>query len=256
VNFWNPAPGLNYQLTELWIGKKAEDLNFETYALASAIIHAEGLTEYIANYRRRMFSTSSAIFWMYNDSWPVTHGWTTVDYYLRRKLAYHPVRRAYQPVSVVVVNENDSIKVYGVNDSPVSWQGKARYGIFNTMGGLLTDKNELVSLPSGCSTVIAAIPPGEWEEPIRKGGAFALLEQGGKYISQHRLFLKRFKELQFSRPAIKITRGKGSVTFTSETFIWGACIDTDGERIVPTIVLIFYRESHIRFPGPGKRIPQ
>ena len=39
-----------------------------------------------------MFSSSSAIFWMYNDSWPVTHGWTIVDYYLRRKLAWAGLR--------------------------------------------------------------------------------------------------------------------------------------------------------------------
>ncbi len=233
VNFWNNEPGLNYQLTELWIGKKAEEMNFEKYALASALIQAEGLAEYINNYRRRMFSTSSAVFWMYNDSWPVTHGWTTVDYYLRKKLAYHPVRRAYQPVSVVVVKENDSIKVYGVNDSPVSWQGKVRYGIFNTLGGLPTDRNELASIPAGSSKVIALIPKGEWELSILNGGAFALLEQEGKYIAQHRLFIKRFKDLQFSGPVIRIVKERGSVTFISDKFIWGACIDTDGEKNIP-----------------------
>jgi beta-mannosidase len=233
VNFWNMTPGLNYQLTELWIGKKAQELTFEKYTLASGLIQAEGLTEYISNYRRRMFSTSSAVFWMYNDSWPVTHGWTTVDYYLRRKLAYHPVRRAYQPVSVVVVRENDSIKVYGVNDSPDLWQGKVRYGIFNTSGGLLTDKNESVVVPSGCSKVVASIPNGGWEEQIINGGAFALLEQDGKHIAQHRLFLKRFKELKFSKPDIEITKGKGTVTFKTDRFIWGACIDTDGDKNIP-----------------------
>lgn len=80
VNFWNHEPGLCYQLSEFWLGKKAEELGFEKYPLASALLQAEGLNEYISNYRRRMFSSSSAIFWMYNDSWHVTHGWTIVDY--------------------------------------------------------------------------------------------------------------------------------------------------------------------------------
>ena len=34
-----------------------------------------------------MFSTASAIYWLYNDSWPVTHGWTIVHSYRRKKLA-------------------------------------------------------------------------------------------------------------------------------------------------------------------------
>lgn len=58
------------------------------------------------NYRRRMFSTASAIFWMYNDSWPVTHGWTIVDCYRRKKLAYYPVKRAFAPVAAAVVSEH------------------------------------------------------------------------------------------------------------------------------------------------------
>jgi hypothetical protein len=29
-----------------------------------------------------------------------------------------------------------------------------------------------------------------------------------------------------------VTRGKGTVTFLSDAFVWGACIDTDGEKNV------------------------
>jgi hypothetical protein len=58
--------------------------------LRSALLQAEGLQEYISNYRRRMFSSAAAVFWMYNDSWPVTHGWTIVDYYLPQEAGLPP----------------------------------------------------------------------------------------------------------------------------------------------------------------------
>jgi hypothetical protein len=32
-----------------------------------------------------MFRPASANLWMYNKSWPVTHGWMIVDYYFGRK---------------------------------------------------------------------------------------------------------------------------------------------------------------------------
>jgi len=233
VNFWNSGPGLNYQLTEFWLGKKAEDMDFEKYALASGLLHAEGLTEYISNYRRRMFSTSSAVFWMYNDSWPVTHGWTIVDYYLRKKLAYHPVRRAYQPVTTVVALENDSVKIFGVNDSPAPWQGTVRYGIFRLSGGFPLNESKPASISANTSILLAAFPAEKWkEEDMKTSGAFSLIEQNGEMVAQYRIFNERFKDMKFSKPVVKITRGKGTVTFQSEVFVWGACIDTDGEKQV------------------------
>jgi UDP-N-acetylglucosamine/UDP-N-acetylgalactosamine diphosphorylase len=70
-----------------------------------ASYQGEGLADYIRNFHRRMFSSASAIFWMYNDCWPTVRSWTTVDYALNRTPSFHPVRRAFAPVNVVVVAE-------------------------------------------------------------------------------------------------------------------------------------------------------
>lgn len=231
VNFWNNGPGINYQITEFWLGKKAEDLGFDNYILGSGLLQAEGLNEYISNYRRRMFSSSSAIFWMYNDSWPATHGWTIVDYYLRKKLAYHPVRRAYLPVTTIVVLENDTLKFFGVNDSPSDWQGILRYGIFKLAGGFASDQQKDVTISANTSVLLEEVPASQWKE--RKAtGAFGLLLKNGKAIAQYRLFTERFKDLAFSKPEIRITRTRDAVTLQSEVFIWGTCLDVNGEKAV------------------------
>jgi len=132
-NYWG-QPGVAYDAIERWTGRKPEEFEFEDYCFYSGVVQAEGLQEYINNFRRRMFSSSSAIFWMYNDSWPVSHGWTIVDYYLRRKLAYHPVRRAFAPVHVIPVAGEDAVTIYGVNDTPEPWVGEVRYGLFRLDG--------------------------------------------------------------------------------------------------------------------------
>ncbi|NLX43221.1 MAG: hypothetical protein GXY79_07060 [Chloroflexi bacterium] len=51
-----------------WYGLDPASMNLADYAYYSGALQAEALVEYINNYRRRMFSSSSAIFWMYNDS--------------------------------------------------------------------------------------------------------------------------------------------------------------------------------------------
>ncbi len=222
--------GHAYQTVALWTGRDPQEMDWEDYAVLSAILQAEGLSEYIDNYRRRMFSSSCAVFWMYNDSWPVTHGWTIVDYYLRKKLGYHPVRRAFQPVTVVVAEEDGKVTVFGVNDSPVEWSGNLRYGVFKTLGSLATDETRAVTLPANASTPIAEISLDEWKKlGLKKSGAFAALSKDGAQVAQHRLFLERFKDLELTQPEIVIEHVGDTVTFSSDTFAWGVCLDIDGE---------------------------
>jgi beta-mannosidase len=235
VNFWDGKKGAAYEMVDYWFGKSYKEFNFDEYAYASALIQAEGLTEYISNYRRRMFSSSSAIFWMYNDSWPVVHGWTIVDYYLRKKLAYYPVKRAFNPISVVITSEDDKINFYGVNDSPADWSGQMRYGLFATKGGLPIDEKADVKLPANHSTLLKSIKKEEWTKlGLSKHGAFAsLTSENGNPVNQYKLLLTKFKDLDLAIPKIAVTRKGDFAEFTSSAFVWGASIDVDGEAVLP-----------------------
>ena len=248
-NYWQDS-GVCYDILERWLGKTPDDLSFEDYCFYSGILQAEGLQEYSNNFRRRMFSSSSAIFWMYNDCWPASHGWTIVDYYLRRKLAYHPVRRAFAPVHVIPVVEGEKVLIFGVNDTPEPWTGEVRFGLFRLDGGEtpsaqrpvplikgdsaapLLDKEGLgevkVTLPANASTVVGEIPMESWRSLGEdSSGAFALLLKDGITVSQNRVFVTRFKDLKFAEPKIEIERRGDRAAFTSPTFVWAVCLDPD-----------------------------
>jgi len=202
----------------------------DDYATASAMLQAEALVEYITNYHRRKFSSASAIFWMYNDSWPVTHGWTIVDYYTRKKLAYHPVRRAFAPITVVLAEEGNKINVYGVNDNATDWDGKLQYGIFKTKGGFVLNETMNVSLPANASSVIASFDKSTYEKAgYSDHGAFAVLKKNDITISQHKLLINKFKDIIFVKPEITIQQNGNTAILTSPVFVWGACIDMNGE---------------------------
>ena len=229
-NFETDEEGVTYRFVEDWLGVNYKNMSFDNYIFASSLLQAEGLSEYINNYHRRMFSSSSAIFWMFNDSWPVTHGWTIVDYYLRKKLAYHLVRRAFSPISVVVTAENDKINVYGINEKQEKWKGNLQYGVFNTDGKIPFDKIKVVMLKPNASTLIATFDKSIFKKSgFDNSGAFAILKKGNDNIAQHRLFLSKFKDISFSKPKIKIETKGDEITFTSSVFVWGVTLDIDGE---------------------------
>jgi len=224
------ALGRAYGTVELWLGHDPFTMDFEDYAFCSALCQAEGLQEYIHNYRRRMFSSAAAVFWMYNDSWPVTHGWTIVDYYLRKKLAYHPVRRAFQPVTLVAAAEEDEVVVYGINDSPEPFSGDLTCGVFLLAGDMPVNHARRVELPPNSATALARFARQTWSKVgLKKAGAFAVLRQGERLVAQHRLFVERFKDLQFVEPKVSLTRKDGLLTLRCDQFAWAVCLDVDGE---------------------------
>ena len=227
--------GRSYSMVKLWTGLDPLALDMDRYAYVSGLLQAEGLTEYIANYRRRMFSSSAAIFWMFNDSWPTTHSWTVIDWYLRRKLSFHPVRRAFQPVTVVVAADPDgTVRAYGVNETQEEWTGRFLAGTFGPRDFARDSGDERVTLPPNAAVVLHTwdtdgLPP---ERPIRSTFA-ALTTDAHVPVAQHRLLPARFHELCLERdPKIDVRLENGVLTLRSDAFVWGVCLDVDGERPV------------------------
>lgn len=215
-----------------WLGKDIRKMSIKEFTYWGGLLQGEGLREYCENFRRRMFDSSSAIFWMYNDCWPATRSWTIVDYYLRRTPAFSAVRRAMQPLHVVVAEEGENIVVFGINEKNREWTGQIRYGLFNLKGGMPIDKTEPVTLPPNTSTAIASFPKSRWKNP-KASAAFALLLKNNAVSARNRLFLPVFKDLKWSRPNLKIKVEDGTAVFTSDTFVWGVCLDLDGEKSMP-----------------------
>lgn len=224
-------PGHAYQTVTLWTGLEPSQMNWEDYAFVSALLQAEGLVEYISNYRRRKYSSAAAVFWMFNDSWPTTHGWTIVDYYLRRKLAYCPVKRAFAPVTVVVAEEDNQINIYGVNETLQEKNVSLRYGLVATLTPeWLMTETLTVCLAPNASTLLATFSK---ERMVACGTdrcvAAAVLLDGETEVARHRLMLERFKAMKFATPQITIEQGVDRITLNTDIFAWGVCLDVDGE---------------------------
>lgn len=216
---------------EQWLGKRVIDMSLEDYVYWGGLLQGQALGEYIRNFRRRMFSSSSAIFWMYNDAWPATRSWTIIDYYGRRTPSFYPVQRAFQPVSVAIAVEGEIIKVFGVNEAG-DWRGDLHCGLFGLAGGYPLERQKAVILPSNSSTLLAEFPLQEWlKHGERRHGAFAILISQGTEVARDVLFLPFYKELIWPKAEVHLVCEGGKAIFTSDTFAWRVCLDLDGIRL-------------------------
>jgi len=238
VASWGERPFPDDMLVQ-WLGKPVQDMSLEEYVYWGGVLQGEGLGEYIRNFRRRMFDAAAAVFWMYNDCWPMVRSWTIVDYYLRRTPSFHPVRRAFQPLIVALALEGadkehpERVQVYGVNEGP-PWTGELRCGLFGLAGGYPLDVRRAVELPANASTLLAEFEAAEWQRLGEKThGAFAMLSRDGREAARDRLFLPFFKEMAWPPAKVAVQREGGQAIFRSDVFAWRVCLDLDGEMALP-----------------------
>jgi beta-mannosidase len=238
------------------LGKDLRKMGLEEAVFWTGLLQGEGLKEYCDNFRRRMFTESSAaIFWMYNDVWPATRSWTIVDHGLRRTPAFHHVRRALAPVSVVLAEVGDEVGVFGVNDTQEAIAADLRYGAFAIAGGWPIDRSAKVTLAPNASTKLASFKRSEWKDPNAMLAA-AVLTRDGAVIARNRLALPFFKELAWAPARVQVAVKDGAATFTSEGFAWGVCLDLDGEGTVADNLFDVYPGVPHRIPWTRKDAPR
>jgi beta-mannosidase len=228
VDSW-AEPSYVDRLTDFWLGMDCRKMSIEQYTYWGGLVQAEGLREYIDNFRRRMFDSASAVFWMYNDTWPATRSWTIVDYRLRRTPSFHPVRRAFAPIHVVLAEVDDEIVVFGINETQTPRKFHLRYGVFTLDGMYPRDLTVEVELKPNASTPIARMPRAVLADPKRMV-AFAILMQDGREVARNRLILPLFAEMHWSSAKVGVKVDAGVAQFTCATFAFNVCIDQSGDE--------------------------
>ena len=196
------------------------------------------LAEYIRNFRRRMFDSAAAIFWMYNDCWPATRSWTIVDYYGRRTPSLPPgASRLRSPCTVALAVDEDHVRVFGVNDGAVVERAKSTSAWSALAGGL-------PGRTSGCAfarwgTRRHLAEPSPWtrwrNSASATHAAFAVLYRDGQEVA--RGYIASFPgsaEMRVARCAASPSAAKiEGNDFRRETFAWRVCLDLDGEARLP-----------------------
>jgi beta-mannosidase len=82
----------------------------DLYWRLSQYLQAEGLRYGVESNRRRWPQCSGTIIWQLNEPWPNSHCTTVVDYYLRPKMGYYYVKKAYAPAACSLRYESPILK--------------------------------------------------------------------------------------------------------------------------------------------------
>ncbi len=237
------------QLLE-WTGRDIHAISLEEYVYWTGLLHGEGLGEYVDNFRRRSTTTAAAVFWMYNDCWPTVRSWTIVDNRARRTPSFHPVRHAFEPVRVGIVDApGGGATVWVHNDTQADVTHELESGT-TTLAGVLSTTRTTVTVPARSVLEVASIPAPAGD-PLASA-YLAVLRDGtapdAPVVSRNRLLAGRFIELPFAAADVRVRVEDGHAVFESDVFVLGVALDLDGGNDLADDFFDLY-------PGMPHRIP-
>lgn len=206
-------------------GIKAEDLSMEDYLYYAGAVHGLLLGYSLEAIRFKDFC-AGAVFWMYNDTWGEV-GWTIVDYYLRRKIGYYGVKRAFLQKKVALRVVEGEVVVQLCNDSAEELDIPAEFGYVSFDGKVRELRPlSLKASPRSRSYVLREALP---DYDYTKGALVVIpahtIEPASLYVMEHK---KRvLPTAQIELMACEPVDGGMRLTLRSETFAHHVTIHGD-----------------------------
>ncbi len=198
----------------------AAALSLEDYILYAGMVQSTMLGYSLEAMRFKDFMSGS-LFWMYNDTWGEV-GWTIIDYYLRRKISFYGVKRAFAPVKLTLRAVDGKVRLQGINDTPeeITFTCRMGYMPFDGSPARLTDATFTLAPRSRVYLQDADMPEGDDTR-----GTFVVIPDTDR-LDPAVLRLHDMRALQFSgaRPKVLASHADGDdllVTLGADQYIHG-----------------------------------
>ena len=166
-------------------------------------------------------NNNGALFWSFNDAWGEI-GWSIVDHYLTRKIAYYFVKRALQPRKLVLRHKDGVIAVSCLNDTAETLDLTLEYGYVAFDGRTRDVAERRVTVPSFGRSVPAVRFPVGAHDPLA-GVYYARARHADAGLIPATLRLADARALALPRTALAVSAvqedaGALSFTVSSDTY--------------------------------------
>ncbi len=127
-----------------------DNLSLDEYILFAGMVQSEMLGYSLESFRFKDYCWGG-LFWMYNDTWGEV-GWTIIDYYLRRKISFYGVKRAFEPVKIILRKIGNRVVAVGCNDTGEDVVSQAKAGYISLDGEVNKTSDICLNLPKRSRT--------------------------------------------------------------------------------------------------------
>ena len=103
---------------------------------AAALDQARAVEIGLKHFRSLYETCSGSILWQFNDMWPAI-SWAVLDYTGFRKLAWHAMKAAYRPRTLIIGRVDQGAQITLLNDHPEAWKAEVELFLINHSGAVV-----------------------------------------------------------------------------------------------------------------------
>ncbi len=129
---------------------------FEKLLYLGQVLQAEGIKQAIHAHRANKPYCMGTLYWQLNDCWPAA-SWSSIDYYTSWKALHYFARKAYQPVILAFIPDDEKIIISVCSDSEQEQTVQLSYAIKNFKGEVLEEHTLDTELNPERSVIAATI---------------------------------------------------------------------------------------------------
>ena len=210
---------------------------FEDFVYLSQVTQAECMADATEHWRRNKGRCNGAIYWQFNDCWPVC-SWSSIDYYGNYKALQYSAKHFNAPVSVSIEDTEDNIGIVLINDLNEAFRLRLGYEIFDFSEGTLESHEKQVSISALANRKVYNISTQQLKKKYdtKKVGIAATVYCGDEIISRKTLLLHQEKDICLPEAKLtlekKIAGDKLEITVTADKFARMVNISCD-ESMLP-----------------------
>lgn len=195
---------------------------FEDFVYVGLVLQGQGMRYCFEAHRRNRPYCMGTLYWQLNDNWPVV-SWSGIDYYGNWKALHYQAQRAFAPVIINPIHENDSLNIYLISDKLEDLNGlKLEMQQVDFNGKKLASKTLPTQIAGNTSAKVAGYDLNQWGTAAQRKSSYLLLilkDKNGKELTRDVHFFERTKDLDLPQTTIdykvKTMDGKCEVTLKS-----------------------------------------
>lgn len=196
---------------------------FEDFVYLSQVTQLKCIEDATEHWRRNKGRCNGALYWQFNDCWPVC-SWSSIDYYGNYKALQYGARHFNKPLTVSFEDTDEDLKLYVLNDLAEDKKVKVRFEIFDFENGVISSEEKELTVKAVTNEVAFRrdMPTLRKAYDIKRTGVSASLLEDGE-VTARRVFLFD-EEKNLSVPSAKIKTekqikdGKIEITLSADRF--------------------------------------
>lgn len=189
---------------------------FEDFVYVGLVLQGQGIRHGLEAHRRNRPYCMGTLYWQLNDSWPVV-SWSGIDYYGNWKALHYQAKRAFAPIHINPIQQNDSLCVYLLSDrldTPEKMTLEIKIAGFEGKKAGKTIQLKSLSVPANTSQCVYRTNPAallsSTERPLseelrRCFMQLTLKDKSGKIVDETVFFFEKTKNLLLPETTISYT---------------------------------------------------